>query len=288
METEITPNHYDEKAEKPTTPKPKKKQLSLFSFGILIFVMTCSGPYGMEASVFAAGAFVTLVGLTLVPFFYSLPQSLMCAELSSMMPCNQGNIIWVYRAFFDTKMGDYLGFINAVNCVTGTALDIPVYAVLMVKYLTLLVKTEDGFSFTFWQAYWIKFAVVWAGGAVNMFNLEVVSYIMTVLTIVISAPFIIGFVYSIPNTNFHHWIEGPKDNDYRWSLFLSALLWLHAGWDSMGSLAGEAGFKKSKFFIPFLFAIVIEEQPERCLFKRDKYFHCFRLYNISTLVKASK
>ena len=52
----------------------------------------------------AGGAFLTMIGIIVVSFFWALPQALMAAELSLMMDVNGGAVVWIQRAF-----GDFVG-----------------------------------------------------------------------------------------------------------------------------------------------------------------------------------
>ena len=59
----------------------------------------CGGDYGIEDTVGAAGARLTLLGLLVLPWIWSLPIALMTAELGSMIPEAGGYVVWVHRAF---------------------------------------------------------------------------------------------------------------------------------------------------------------------------------------------
>ena len=72
--------------------KKQHKKLSLFQLTIMIFTLTSAGPFGIEASVQSGGVSYTLLGLIIIPIIYSIPQSLMCSELGSMMPSYHGYI----------------------------------------------------------------------------------------------------------------------------------------------------------------------------------------------------
>lgn len=69
------------------------------------------GPFGIEVCVGAAGPLYTLIALIGLPFVWAVPQALMTAELSTMIPENGGYILWVRDAY-----GPFLGWINAWNC----------------------------------------------------------------------------------------------------------------------------------------------------------------------------
>ena len=75
----------------------------------LTFFAVCGGDYGIEDAVGAAGPSWTLIGLLVVPWFWSLPIALMTAELGSMIPDMGGPVVWVDRAF-----GPMVAHVNAI------------------------------------------------------------------------------------------------------------------------------------------------------------------------------
>ena len=65
----------------------------------ITFFAVCGGDYGLEDSVGAAGPALTLLGLLILPWIWSLPIALMTAELGSMIPEAGGYVVWINRAF---------------------------------------------------------------------------------------------------------------------------------------------------------------------------------------------
>jgi len=86
----------------------KNRTLSWWHICLVSFFLTCGGPYGIEEAVSSAGPLFTLLALAFLPLFWGLPQALMMAELSTMMPENGGSVLWIQRAF-----GPFFGWINA-------------------------------------------------------------------------------------------------------------------------------------------------------------------------------
>jgi hypothetical protein len=62
------------------------RTVGVFKLACIAFFTVSAGPYGIEAAVQAAGAFPTLLGILVVAVFAGLPQSLLTAELSTMIP----------------------------------------------------------------------------------------------------------------------------------------------------------------------------------------------------------
>ena len=238
-----------------------RKKLSMIQLSVIIFTLTCAGPFGIEEAIQSGGVFFTLLGLLILPVIYAIPQSLMCAELGSMMPSHHGYIIWVFRGFEKDRFGHFLGFYNAIGCIVGMAKDIPIYIILMLFYFKKLVANDFDYEFSWIQRYLISIGLIVFGGALNIANITTIGNSAIAFTALTLLPFLVGFAWSLPNTDFSSWTDTEpqnEDREYQFGLFLSTMLWLHTGWDSTGCLSAEIGFNKSKFFRPFLGAIILD------------------------------
>jgi amino acid transporter len=67
-----------------------EKELSLAGLATVMFFIVCGGTYGLEEAVSEAGAWWTVVLVIAIPFVWSIPVSLMVAELSALMPKEGG------------------------------------------------------------------------------------------------------------------------------------------------------------------------------------------------------
>jgi len=235
-------------------------KLSKTQLSMIIFTLTCAGPFGIEEAVQSGGILYTLIALLAVPIVFAIPLSLMSAELGSMMPSHHGYIIWVFRGFEHHRFGHFLGFFNAIGCIVKMAVDIPIYILLMLFYLKRLAGDFE-YEFSWIQQYLIHFTLIIIGGALNIANITTVGNSAIAFTALTLLPFLVGFVWSLPNTDCSSWTDTVPQNAeglYQFQLFLSTMLWLYTGWDSTGCLSAEIGFNKSKFFNPFLGAIVLD------------------------------
>ena len=147
----------------------------MLQLSMLIFTLTCAGPFGIEEAVSSGGVWYTLLGLFVVPIIYAIPQSLMCAELGSMMPSHHGYIIWVFRGFEQDRFGHFLGFFNAIGCIVKLAQDIPIYVILMLFYLKRLVANDFDYEFSWIQKYLIHLALIVIGGVLNIANITTIG-----------------------------------------------------------------------------------------------------------------
>jgi amino acid transporter len=111
-------------------PKRRGKKISWQQLVGLTFFAVCGGDYGIEDTVGAAGARLTLLGLLILPWIWSLPIALMTAELSSMIPESGGYVVWVHRAF-----GPFWAHQNAMWNLVSNTFDNALYPVMFVDYL---------------------------------------------------------------------------------------------------------------------------------------------------------
>ncbi|KAF3655988.1 Polyamine transporter PUT1 [Capsicum annuum] len=70
-------------------------KVSLVPLTFLIFYGVSGGPFGVEDTVRAVGPLLTLVGFLIFPIIWSIPESLITAELCTMFPENGGYVVWV-------------------------------------------------------------------------------------------------------------------------------------------------------------------------------------------------
>jgi amino acid transporter len=63
----------------------------------------------LQEAVQAAGPFWTILGFLLLPFIWSVPEALICAELATAFPENAGYVVWVESAF-----GPFFGFLEGL------------------------------------------------------------------------------------------------------------------------------------------------------------------------------
>jgi len=81
------------------------RRATTFQLVFLTYSVVCSGAYGLEEMVSAAGPGLALTLLLILPFLWGIPISLACAELSSLYPVEGGYYRWVRAAF-----GDFVGY----------------------------------------------------------------------------------------------------------------------------------------------------------------------------------
>src|ERR1700733_7171475 len=103
---------------------------SLFYFVWVMFSYCTGGPFGLEDMVTTSGPGVTLLYLLFIPMFWSIPVSLVSAELTTAVPVEGGFYRWVRAGF-----GDFWGFLAGWWNWCASFLLGAVYAVQFSDYL---------------------------------------------------------------------------------------------------------------------------------------------------------
>ena len=88
---------------------------------------------------------MTLMGLLILPWIWSLPIALMTAELGSMIPEAGGYVVWIHRAF-----GPFWSHQNAVWNLVANAFDNALYPVMFVDYLRYFPAFKHLVGFKRW------------------------------------------------------------------------------------------------------------------------------------------
>jgi amino acid transporter len=74
---------------------PPARKLTLLPLVGVIFFTVCGGAFGIEPLLGKVGAGWAIVLILATPLLWSLPISLMVAELSAAMPVEGGYYVWV-------------------------------------------------------------------------------------------------------------------------------------------------------------------------------------------------
>eukprot|EP01138_Halocafeteria_seosinensis_P008386 gb/GECG01008569.1/.p1 GENE.gb/GECG01008569.1/~~gb/GECG01008569.1/.p1 ORF type:complete len:670 (+),score=59.03 gb/GECG01008569.1/:1-2010(+) len=225
--------------------KPERT-VGAIGLAFVAFVSVCGGPFGIEDAVGAAGPLITLVSLLVLGVFWSLPQALMTAELSTIYDENGGYIVWVYEA-----LGPYWGFVNAVNSVASNVCDLPLYPVLYATYLSRFFHFGNAIEWV------VKALALLLVVVLNVLGMEAVADSSLIFTIAVLLPFAVEPFFQAPDPS--RWGETPAGGagGAEWGVFMSVVLWNFQGWDSMGCIAGEVKNAKRSYPVGVCLATVL-------------------------------
>ncbi|MGA2856449.1 MAG: APC family permease [Candidatus Sulfotelmatobacter sp.] len=100
----------------------------------LVFFTTCGGAFGLEPLIGAVGPGWAVVLILVTPLVWSLPTSLMVAELATLMPEEGGYYVWIRETF-----GPFWAVQQACWTMASSVVWLAMFPVLFVSYLTFLV-----------------------------------------------------------------------------------------------------------------------------------------------------
>jgi len=233
-----------------------KTNINLIPLTVLVFYNVAGGPFGIEPTVRASGALLSIVGFTIFPLIWSVPEALVTAELGSAFPCSSGGVAWVDEAFGSTA-GGLIGYLSYASGVTDNA----IYPVLFLEYiLELYDKADTGFLYDVHSFIRYVSIIVLASifTLINLFGLKFVGNVSLVVAIISMSPFIIMFLLGLPQVDPKRWFVLPDPNyiadddestamgwipitfdGVNWRMYLNNLFWNLNSFDSGASFASD-------------------------------------------------
>ena len=226
---------------------PKGGRIGLLALVCLIFFTVSGGPYGLESLVGEVGPGWAVVLIALTPLLWALPEALMVAELSSAIPEEGGYYVWVRRA-----LGDFWGVQEGWWTIGYTAVDLAIYPVLFVNYLTFFVPglalDEDGGSTwgVFGARWLVALALIGVALALNLRGAGAVGKNATWTIGVVLGVFVVlsvlglsreGAAASAAEAVRRGLGEGGMGGSL--AVGLAAVLWNYCGWDNVSTYASE-------------------------------------------------
>ncbi|MDO4582249.1 MAG: APC family permease [Bacillota bacterium] len=209
----------------------KQHDISMLTVFFMIFCMVCAGAYGIEDMIPAAGPGLTLLLLIVLPFFWSIPQGLIAAELGSAIPEEGGYYKWVQRA-----LGEFWGFQAGWWRTLSIYVDSTLYVVLATGYLGAFIALTPLQEFLFKLVFILVFVYI------NIRGLTDVGRIAAYFSVLVMATFIILTVVGFANWNTNPFLPFiPEGQTVMGSIGLGVAIcmWMYAGYESMSTVAGE-------------------------------------------------
>ena len=224
-----------------------KRTLGTISLMAVVFFNVSGGPFSIEGLVAQLGPVLAIAMLALVPFLWALPETLIIAELSSMLPEEGGYYRWVRRAF-----GPFWAFQNGWITWLYSLVDMAIYPVLFNTYLAwFLPGLPDG-------ARWaISLGVIWGATAINLRGALHVGRVSVVSGTFVIGGFLTMALFALPNMTHVPWFggaagtglagaagiagvaAGDKSVTSLLAVGLSTALWNYIGWDNASTVSEE-------------------------------------------------
>jgi len=230
----------------------------------LVFFTTSGGAYGIEPLVGAVGPSMAVLFLVVTPLVWSLPMSLMVAELTTLLPEEGGYYVWVREA-----MGRFWAVQEGVWTISAGVALLAMFPVLFVSYLayffpSLSASPDAAHSGTTALLRWLLASLVTVTAmAVNLRgSREVGTSAKVGGTIVLGAfaMLVVAWIFWGPNTGAtfavisHDWAV-PKSGALL--LGISYAVFNYSGWDNCSTYAEEVDQPQRNYPLAIGIALVV-------------------------------
>ena len=231
-----------------TAAKSAIRKAGLFYFVWVMFSYCTGGPFGLEDMVTTSGPGMTLIYLLIIPLFWSIPVSLVSAELTTAMPVEGGFYRWSRAAF-----GNFWGFLAGWWNWCASFLLGAVYAVNFSDYLGFYFPQVTG-----WRHYVVSLLVVALITWINVRGIEAVGKFATALEIFILLPVLVLVAIGLSKWHHNPFVPVTPPHQPLFSVFgvgLALGLWLYSGYEQCSTVAEEVENPRRSY--PLALAIVV-------------------------------
>ena len=229
------------------TAHPGGRFLRPAALTAVIFFSVSGGPYGLEPLINLVGPRNALVLVLITPVLWSVPVILMVLELNGMMPRNGGYYQWVKAG-----LGPMWGFFEGWWTWLYMFVDLAIYPVLFVEYLSFFIPEVSGFR------YGICLAIVWICAGLNLLGILPVGRSSVAFGSAVMAPFVLLFVASFRNGITVHpagMMAGHGSPAIPAAgMGLVIVMWNYLGWDNSSTFAGEVDRPARSYLISISWA----------------------------------
>lgn len=229
-----------------STGAPRKA--TTFQLIFMTYAVICSGAYGLEEMISGSGPGMALLTLIVLPFLWSVPISLSCAELSARYPVEGGYYRWARMAF-----GDFTGYVAGWLVYLAIFMTNATFAVLFGNYLKYWFP--DMSDLTHWL---IAAGIVWLTTWLNWRGIRLVGSASVVMTILIFLPFIGMTILGLlqwRQSPFHPFVNPELSPYSAFGAGLMIAIWLYSGYEKLTTNAGEVENPRRAFPIALLVSV---------------------------------
>ena len=208
------------------------KKARLLYFVFVMFAYTTGGPFGLEEMVTTSGPGMTLIYLLIIPLLWSIPVSLVSAELTTAIPVEGGFYRWIRTAF-----GDFWGFLAGWWNWSASWLLGASYAVLFTDYLAFYFPFLVG-----WKHWLVSLALIALLAYINIRGIHAVGLAATILELSVLIPVLLLCVTAGMKWHFNpfHPMIPPHVPPFQvFGVGLALGLWLYSGYEQCSSVAEE-------------------------------------------------
>lgn len=229
------------------------KTLGNLQLAVIVFYTVSGGPFGMEETIRASGAFYALVGFALFPLIWSVPEALVTAELGSAYPEASGTVAWVEEAF-----GPFWGWLQGCLTWVSGVTDNAIYPVLFLDYAFQFFRNDDDDD----MDPVIRFAILASTCIlltyINYRGMDLVGDMSLTIFFLSMSPFVVFCLIGMFKVDPSRWLVQPDPNiesmdegngagfvattaigGIIWRPYLNNLFWNLNSFDSASCFAGE-------------------------------------------------
>lgn len=213
----------------------KQHSLSTSTVVFMIFCLVAAGAYGIEEMIPSAGPGLTILMLILIPFIWSIPFSLVAAELGAARPQEGGYYKWVQEA-----MGEFWGFQAGWWRTISIYIDNTLYVILAGGYIATQWELSASAEFA------VKALIILVFTYINIRGIRDVGIVSTILSLLVILAFSLVAIVGFLNWNTNPLIPmtaEPVESMVDWIYYIGAGiaigLWMYSGYESMSTVAGE-------------------------------------------------
>ncbi len=215
-----------------TSDRSLRRALGTVSLAAVMFFNVSGGAFTMEGLVASVGPGMSLLLLVLVPVLWSIPETLLVAELASMLPEEGGYYRWVYRAF-----GPFWAFQNGWITWCYSLVDMAIYPVLFNQYLAYFFPGLP--TITQWL---ISLVMIWGATFINLRGALRVGQLSVFAATLVLGTFLAITISALPHMTHVPWTPFTRSGETQWTAMgvgLSTVLWNYIGWDNASTVGEE-------------------------------------------------
>ena len=228
-----------------------KRQLSLLPLVGIIYFTVSGGAFGLEDLIAGTGPGLALVLLVVTPLLWSVPISLVTAEMAAMLPLEGGYYRWVYFA-----LGRGWGFQEGWWTWLYTFIDMAIYPVLFTTYLKFFLPGLTG-----WRQWLVSLLVILTSLIINLRGAKSVGYSAVLAFVAVTVPFLLLTWFGAMKMAAPPWHPFLPGGTHKLSetlgLGLTAVMWSYMGWDNVSTFASEVKHPGRTFPLAMLLAVLL-------------------------------
>jgi amino acid transporter len=221
---------------------PRERRLGLFALVCVIYFTVSGGAFGLEPLVGAVGPGLAVLLIVVTPLVWSLPMSLMVAELATLLPEEGGYYVWVKKS-----LGDFWAVQEAWWTMAYSIALTAMLSLLSVTYLDFFFRSASSGhvglgSFSRWL---LAAAIIVTATIVNLLGARDVGRSSKISAVLVVGSFVaLVLLWVLRHAEPSNVISIVKQDlasnrTHGLLLGLSYIVFNYSGWDNVSTYAAE-------------------------------------------------